>query len=427
MIKLVKDATVSLEKKEEFNMLKSIMRKDRLFLRVAIGFVLGIVFGFALPELAISTKIVGDIYLNLIKMMIIPIVFCAVCGGIANISDASTLRRIGVKTVLLYVVMFVFSAIVSLGVAYTLRPGLGITFENTPVYEGEISSPTVSSFLANIVPSNIIQAAADGSTLPVIFFTIVFAISIVACGKKAQPVLDFVNSLSDVFFKMLNMFMEISPIGVLSLMAFSVAEYGAGIFTALGKYILTCYLACILTYLLVMFLPVVLYTKVSPKKFLKACLSIGMVSLSTTSSAATLPTSINVSTQELKAPESITKFTLPLGCTINMCGGACSFCCLAVFVTDFYGLNIGLSSMIMLVLVATLLNMAAPGIPGGGIILGASFLSIMGLPFDLMGPISAFYRLLDMAFTTINVEGDIAANLLISKSEKMWDGKAAEV
>ncbi|MFI3231064.1 MAG: dicarboxylate/amino acid:cation symporter [bacterium] len=405
-------------------MLSSLMKKENLFLRVAIGFMLGILFGFLLPTLAIDTKVVGDIYLTLIKMMIIPIVFCAVCGGIANISDISTLKRIGFKTVLLYVIMFIFSAIISLCVAYLIRPGLNVVFDNTPIYEGTITSPTVSSFLLNIFPSNIIQAAADGSTLPVIFFTILFSISIVSTKEAGKPVLDFVNSLSAVFFKMLSFIMELSPIGVMSLIAFSIAEYGAGIFTALGKYVLTCYLACIVTFILVMFIPTVIYTKISPKKLLKACTDVALVSLSTTSSAATMPTSINVCINDLKAPENITKFTLPLGCTINMCGGACSFCCLAVFVTDFYSLSLGLGNLIMLILVATLLNMAAPGIPGGGIILGASFLSIMGLPFDLMGPISAFYRLLDMAFTTINVEGDVIANLIISKSEKEWSGES---
>lgn len=404
-------------------MLKTIMQKKNLFLRVAIGFGLGIVLGFVLPEISIGTKVVGDIYLLLIKMMIIPIVFCAVCGGIANISDPDTLRRIGFKTVALYVVMFIASAIISLGVAFLIRPGLGTVFTNAPTYTGTVATPTFSSFLINIFPSNIFKAAADGSTLPVIFFTIIFAIAIVACKEKAKPVLNFVNGLSAVFFKMLDMIMQLSPIGVLSLMSFSVAKYGAGIFTSLGKYLLTCYIACILTFIIVMLIPVVLYTRVSPKKFLKACAEVAMVTLSTTSSTATLPTSIKVSIEDLKAPEDITKFTLPLGSTINMCGGACSFCCLAVFVMDFYGLALPLSSLIVLIVVATLLNMAAPGIPGGGIVLGVSFLSIMGLPFDLMGPISAFYRLLDMAFTTINVEGDIAANLMIAKSEKQWDGK----
>ncbi len=407
--------------------MKAIMRKDRLFIRVAIGFVLGILLGALLPEFSIATKVVGDIYLNMIKLMIIPIVFCAVFCGIANIRDGALLRRIGARTVILYVLMFVASSVVSLAIAWIIRPGLGTVFENAPTYDpSNLVSPTVSSFLANIVPSNIISAAANGDTLPVILFTIVSAIAVVAVEDKAQPVVDFVNSLSAIMFKVLGYFMEFSPIGVMSLMAFSVAQYGAGIFSALAKYIGTCWLACIVTFIIVMVLPVWLYTGVSPVKFVKACGKVALVTLSTTSSAATLPTTINVSVEDLGAPEDISRFTLPLGCTINMCGGACSFCCLAVFVSDFYNINLPLGTIIFLVVVATLINMAAPGIPGGGVVLGASFLSIIGLPFDLMGAISGFYRLLDMAFTTMNVEGDVAANLIIAKSVGEYDASRAK-
>lgn len=403
-----------------------LLKKENLFLRVAVGFVVGVALGLAAPEFSIATKVVGDIYLNMIKLMIIPIVVCAVFCGIANIKDGNLLRRIGVRTVALYVVMFVVCAVISLAIAWAIRPGLGTVFENAPVYEGDITTPTISSFLIAIVPTNIVKAAADGSTLPVILFTIVFAIAILSIGEKGGPVLAFMNSLSDAFFKMLGYFMEVSPLGVLSLMAFSVAQYGAGIFGALAKYIATCWLCCIVVFLAAMVLPVCLYTKLSPMKFVKACGKVALVTLSTTSSAATLPTTINVSTQDLGAPEGVSKFTLPLGCTINMCGGACSFCCLAVFVSDFYSINLPLGTIIFLVLVATLLNMAAPGIPGGGVVLGASFLSILGLPIDLMGPISGFYRLLDMAFTTINVEGDVAANLMIAKSIGEYDGSMAK-
>ena len=403
--------------------MKTLFAKKNLFLRVAVGFVLGVLLGFAAPKFSIATKVVGDLYLNLIKMMIIPIVFCAVFCGIANIHDSALLRKIGVRTVVLYVLMFVVSAAVSLAIAYAIRPGLGTVFENTPEYTGNITSPTISSFLTNIVPTNIVSAAASGSTLPVILFTIVFAVAIVAVGDKGRPVLDFMNSLSAAMFKMLGYFMEVSPLGVMSLMAFSVAQYGAGIFGALAKYIACCWLCCIVVFFLVMALPTCLYTGVSFSRFLKACGKIALVTLSTTSSAATLPTTINVSMEDLGAPEGVSKFTLPLGCTINMCGGACSFCCLAVFVSDFYSIPLAFSTIVFLVAVATLINMAAPGIPGGGVVLGASFLSILGLPMDLMGPISGFYRLLDMAFTTINVEGDVAANLIIAKSIGEYDAK----
>jgi len=406
--------------------MKTLLSKDKLFVRIAIGFVLGVLFGWLLPELSTKIKVIGDIYLNMIKMMIIPIVFCAVFCGIANIKDGVLLRKIGFRTVALYVLMFVLSSIVSLAIAYLIRPGLGISFENAPVYEGEITTPSLSSFLTNIVPTNIISAAANGDTLSVILFTVVFAVACVAIGEVAKPVVEFVNSLSAAMFKILSYFMEFSPFGVFSLMAYSVATYGNGIFSALAKYIFTCWLACILTYVLVMLIPTCLITKVPFKKFLNACGKISMVTLSTTSSAATLPTTIRTSVDDLKAPEAISNFTLPLGCTINMCGGACSFCCLAVFVSDFYGLNLPFSTICFLVFVATLINMAAPGIPGGGVVLGASFLSIIGLPFDLMGAISGFYRLLDMAFTTMNVLGDVAANLVIAKSVGEYDGKVVD-
>lgn len=396
--------------------MKRLLKKENLFLRVMLGFALGVLLGLVLPELSIATKVIGDLYLNLIRLMIIPIVFCAVFGGIANIQDGALLRRVGLRTVALYVVMFVVSSLVSLAIAWTIRPGLGTVFENAPVYEGSVTTPTLTSFLLTIVPTNIIQAAADGDTLPVILFSAVLAVAVLSIGEKGRPVLAFMNSLSDALFKVLGYFMELSPLGVLSLMAYSVAQYGAGIFGALAKYIGTCWLCCAVVFVLVMLLPTCLYTGVPAGALLRACGKIALVTLSTTSSAAALPTTIRVSIDDLGAPEGISKFTLPLGCTINMCGGACSFCCLAVFVSDFYGIQLSLGTIVFLILVATLLNMAAPGIPGGGVVLGASFLSILGLPIDLMGPISGFYRLLDMAFTTMNVEGDVAANLIIAKS-----------
>ena len=404
--------------------MKTLFDKNKLFLRVAVGFILGVILGFAAPAFSIAVKAVGDVYLNLIKMMIIPVVVCAVFCGIANIRDGALLRRIGLRTIGLYVVMFAASSAVSLAIAYAVRPGLGAVFENAPVYEGAVVEPTAAGFFTAIVPDNIFKAMADGSTMPVIIFTAVFAMAIVSVGKAGEPVLNVMNSLSSAVFRMLDYIMELSPLGVMSLMAFSVARYGAGVFGALARYILCCWLCCAAVFFLVMVLPTCLYTTVAPGRLLKARGKIALVTLSTTSSAATLPTTISVSVNDLGAPEGVSKFTLPLGCTINMCGGACSFCCLAVFVSDFYGVSLSFGTIVFLVFAATLLNMAAPGIPGGGVVLGATFLTILGLPVDLMGPINGFYRLLDMAFTTVNVEGDVAANLMIARSIGEYDGSA---
>lgn len=398
-----------------------IFKKENLFIRIAAGFFVGIIIGFVLPDFAILSKVIGDIYLHLIKMMIAPIIFCAVSCGIINMDDTESLKRIGIKTVLLYVLMFILSAIISLAISYALRPGLNLNLKEIPAFDAEISKPDISAFLLNMIPDNPIKVMAENQMLPLIIFTVIFSCAVLMCKNDAEPVIAFINGLSAVCFKMLDMIMEVSPLGVCSLIAFSVAKYGSGIFSALGMYIFTCYVACVATFLFAMALPLFLYTKMPLKRLLKGLYKIWLVTFSTTSSAAALPTSIEVSINDFKAPEGISKFTLPLGCTINMCGGACSFCALAVFVSDFYSINLSLGEIVTLVVVATLLNMAAPGIPGGGIMLGASFLSIIGLPFDLMGIIAAFYRLLDMAFTTINVTGDIVANLMIAKSEKQWD------
>lgn len=399
-------------------MWSSLFLKKNLYFRIAIGFFVGIFTGIFFPVLSKNLKFLGDIYLNLIKMMIVPIIFFSVTTGILNLGDRKEFKRIGFKTIFLFVFMFLASSAVSLLVAYAIQPGHNLTLENTPTYTRELTTPSAVDFFSNIVPSNIIDAMAKGNILSVILFSALFAIASVSIEKESQKVRELLQSFLAVFFKILDYVMETSPLGVAALMAYSIAEYGEGIFTALSKYILTAYLACIAVFIVVMLVPTLVYTKISFKRFISGLFKIWLVTLSTTSSAAALPTSLKISKEEYLVPEEISNFVLPLGCTINMCGGAASFCCLAVFVSGFYNITFSFEQIVYFVIIATLINMGAPGIPGGGIILGASFLSIIGLPFDLMGPIAAFYRLLDMAFTTMNVTGDIAANLLIAKSEE---------
>ena len=399
--------------------MKTVLKKENLFIRIAIGFGAGILLGTLAPQFSIDAKIVGDVYLNLLKVMVIPVLMCAVMTGIINSANLASLRRVAVKTVLLYVLMFMASFAVAFGVAMMIRPGRGVVFENRPVYEGTTGGPIhISGVLRGLLPHSISDVLSAKCILPALLLAIVLSAVIVVMGEKAEPVTKFINRLKDIVFRLLSIIMETSPIGVMSLMAYSIAQYGTGLFMAIGKYIICCWMACIAVYIIVFCIPVRLYTGKDAKTFLSACGKVALMTLSTTSSAATLPTTIRVSVEDLGAPAEISNFTLPLGCTINMCGGACSFCCLAVFVSDFYSLDLPFVQFAMMAVIATLLNMAAPGIPGGGIVLMTSFLTIFNLPVDLIGPIAAFYRLLDMAFTTINVEGDVAANLIIAKSEE---------
>ena len=399
--------------------MKTVFRKENLFIRIAIGFGAGILLGILAPQFSLDIKIVGDVYLKLIKFMVLPVLICAVMTGIINSANIASLKRVAVKTVALFFVMFLASFAVSSAVALAVKPGQGIVFENQPVFEGTAAGKlSAGDVLRQIFPSNPADIFSSKNILAAIILAMVLSVVIIKAGEKAEPVKEFINRLSDIVFRVLSVIMETSPIGVMSLIAFSIAEYGSGIFMAIGKYILCCWLACLAVFIIVFMLPVTLYVKTDLKTYLRACGRVARMTLSTTSSAATLPTTIRVSTRDLGAPEDISSFILPLGCTINMCGGACSFCCLAFFVDEFYSLGLPFPQLAAMALVAALLNMAAPGIPGGGIVLMTSFLTIFSLPIDLIGPIAAFYRLLDMAFTTINVQGDVAANMIIAKSEE---------
>ena len=165
-----------------------LMKKENLFIRVALGFVIGALLGIFMPGLSKSIKILGDVYMTLIKMMIIPVLICAVMGGIINIKDTSSLRRIGLKTVALYVLMFVVSAVLAFGVAYLIRPGLNVVLENQPVWEGQLADTTVSGFLSNIFPNNIFAAMSKGDILPTIIFVALLGVALVSVGDAGNPV-----------------------------------------------------------------------------------------------------------------------------------------------------------------------------------------------------------------------------------------------
>jgi len=400
------------------------LKKDKLFLFTTIGFVLGIVLGLVCPQVSINTKIIGDSYLNLIKMLITPIVFCSVYCGIIGIKDQKALGKLGVKTIGLFTLLFITCAIITVCICSVVKPGNGVVFDNIAEWTGSVVSPTVSSFLSKIIPSNLLSALVSGDTLSIIMFTIVFGVATVVLSdsnnklaKDCSLVVEKnIIGLKDILYKVFEWFMYLTPIGVCSLMAYSVSYYGAGLFSSLGKYILVCWGCCIFCFVFVLYLPTLFITKCNPIKLLKACGKVATVAMSTTSSAATLPTTIKTCVEDLEIPENTVNFIAPLGCTIHMCGGACSFMCLLMFTSQFYGIILSVPTIIIGVLVATLMNMAAPGIPGGGIVLGASFLTIMGLPIELIGPYAGIYRLLDMIYTTMNVEGDVVANVLINHS-----------
>lgn len=406
-------------------MLSALRGKNGLALQILIGFVAGIVIGFLFTDFAKALKPLGDIFISLIQMIIIPLIFCTVSSGIANMGDMQKLKRVGGKMITIYVVMTVLACFVGLGIASQIRPGAGVALATASpaIDESAVTAPTLGKFLTGMVPKTFFGALASGNTLQVLVLTVFVGISMVVLGDRASKVKELLDQGSKICFVIIDMIMAYSPIGVFALMAYAAAVYGWSMFGAMMKFIATDYLSAIAIWFIVLSLPLVLYTKINYVKFCKKMMKVFVVTFSTCSSAASLPISMQVSREDLKIPQWLVDFCLPLGGTINSEGAAMYKAVLIIFAADFYGISLTTEQMILTVLISSMLSISAPGIPGGGIVMGAIMLNLMGLPLDILGLIAGIYRIIDMGHTTLNVAGDMVGALMLAKSENLWSNE----
>ena len=400
--------------------------KKYLAYRVAVGFVLGIVAGLLFKDFSIWVKPAGTLFMNLIKMLIVPVIFFSLTSGIAAIGDVQKLKRIGSKVVVIYVFMTIVACVIGIGVVNIFHPGANFDTSNMQAYDPKnLKAISFSAFLFNMVPTNIINAMAKQDILQMIFFTVMFAVAIVYVGDKAKKVVEVCEQCAQIIYKMLDIVMLYSPIGVFALMANTTAVYGPQLFGALAKFVVTDYVGCLLIWALLSGITY-LYTKVDYLKMCKSMVPIWINTIATNSSAGTIPITLDCVTNKLHVPMSIASFSVPLGATINLTGAALYKTILAFFVAEFYGLDMTWTQTLMIITISTIMSIAAPGIPGGGIVTGAIFLNLMGLPMDMMGPIAGMYRLIDMSHTTVNVSGDVLGTLLVAKNEHIWDASMVD-
>lgn len=373
------------------------------------AFALAVLTGLFLPQLAAAVKCFGTIYVNLLKAMIVPVLFFSITASLA--SSRINVSGITLRTILLFILMFVVSFLVCSGLWTVLRPGEGVAFQEI-VWEGELTTFSFANFLTSLFPDNYISAMSANSILPVIIFA--FAFGIVIRKKELTKLAAAMTECNTAFGELLSWIMCLTPLGVFSLMSNTVADYGGKILGTAAIYIGCAWLGCLVIALLVMILPVWVACGISPLTYIKKVYKIWLITLTTCSSAATLPNTVRVCTEEFEIPVSIANLVVPLGCTIHMCGGAVSFSLLALFSMQMSGMSVGLGTFCVMLLLALVINMGAPGIPGGGIVIGATFLSTLGIPITFIGFYAGIYRLLDMAYTTMNVCGDITACILIN-------------
>lgn len=400
------------------------MKKMKLTSKIFLGLILGIVVGLLMQSIpnAAQTYIkpFGTLFLNMIKMIIVPLVFSSLIVGAASIGDPKSLGRIGGKTIVYYLATTAIAVSIGLLLGKIINPGSGLTIP-VGANSAAAEAPSIVSTFLNIIPKNPLQGLVEGNILQVIAFALFLGIGCTAIGEKAKPFVSFFESLADIMYKITAFIMELAPYGIFALIVPVVSEYGIDVLKPLSLVIFAVYLGCILHAAIVYSSAVKILGKISPLKFLKGIAPAAITAFSTTSSSGTLPVTIKCTRENLGVSEKIASFVLPLGATINMDGTALYQGVCALFIAQVYGIELTLAQMATIVLTATLGSIGTAGVPGGGFIMLTLVLQSVGLPLDGLVLIGGIDRILDMARTSVNVVGDASCAVVVAATEDGLD------
>ncbi|CCN49090.1 Proton/sodium-glutamate symport protein [Vibrio nigripulchritudo MADA3029] len=392
-----------------------------LWKKIFIGMLIGIVVGvFAGPD-AVLLKPIGDLFLNAIKMLIIPLVFCSLVVGVTAISDTQKMGRIAAKSVGIYLLTTALAISIGLVASLLVSPGMGLEMSLSAAQETAKSQPSFIDTLINLVPKNPISALASGNILQTIFFAIGLGIALSLSGEKAKPAIRVFEGLAEAMYKLTTIVMSFAPYGIFALIAVVAGQYGLDILLPLIKVIFLVYLCCFIQVLVVYSGILKLAGRLSPIQYLKALANPAAVAFTTTSSSGTLPVTIRTAHEELGVSREISSFVLPLGATINMDGTAIYQGVAAIFIAQVFGVNLEMQDYLMIIMTSTLASIGTAGVPGAGLIMLSLVLSTVGLPLEGLAIVAGIDRILDMARTSVNVCGDLMVSVLISRSEKGLD------
>ncbi|MBU0473515.1 MAG: dicarboxylate/amino acid:cation symporter [Bacteroidetes bacterium] len=401
------------------------MKKLELHWQILIALLIAILWGLFLTDYVYLIDWMGVLFLRALKMIIIPLIFSSIVTGVANIGDAENLGRLGAKTFSYYLVTSTFAILTGLFFVNILQPGVGAELGFSKMVEG-LSTDKVSfgDTIINIIPTNIFNDFANGNVLPIIFFAILLGYFITRIDDKPKIVItDFFNALFDVVMKITMFIIKFTPLGILGIVAKVVAEQASdkeallAIVGRLGLYMITVILSLGIHFFITLPLLVKFVGRVKPFEHLKAMRVPLLTAFSTSSSSATLPLTMEAVEYNSGVSNKVTSFVLPLGATVNMDGTALYECVAAMFIAQAYGVELGFTQQIIVVVTALLASIGAAGIPMAGLVMISIILSAVGLPLEGIGLILAVDRILDMLRTTTNVWSDTCGSVIIAKSE----------
>ena len=415
------------------------MKKLALHWQILLGMVFGVLFAFILIQFTWGKDLIvdwvkpfGTIFINLLKLIAVPLILASLIKGISDLKDISKLSKMGGRTIGLYILTTVLAVSIGLVIVNIIKPGSYISeqtrTELVASYTADANSKIEaaakqsevgpSQSLIDIVPDNIIKASSDnGNMLQVIFFAVIFGIAMILIPEeKSKPVKDFFDSFNEVILKMIDLIMLFSPFGVFALLAAIVAESPSlDLFKALGMYGLTVLIGLFLVICVYLVLVKVLAKK-SPKFFFNGISPAQLLAFSTSSSAATLPVTMERTVDNLGVDDEVASFVLPIGATINMDGTSLYQAVAAVFIAQSFGMDLSLATQLGIIVTATLASIGSAAVPGAGMVMLVIVLAQAGIPEAGLALIFAIDRPLDMCRTTVNVTGDAAVSMIVAKS-----------
>ncbi|KGR89508.1 sodium:dicarboxylate symporter [Ureibacillus massiliensis 4400831 = CIP 108448 = CCUG 49529] len=399
------------------------MKKIGLLTQILIAFILAIILGAIVGPSIEVVKPLGDLFLRLIKFIMVPLVLASLVVGIAGTGDIKRIGKMGGITFVYYLITTAIAVTIGLILANIFKPGSGLNLSLSSVEQAEpTATPGVVDTLLNIIPTNPFASLVEGNMLQIIFFALFLGITIAMLGEKTKTVYNFFDQLAEIMYKITGIVMKVAPIGVFGLIAPTVGQYGVSVLLPLIKLILIVYVGCIIHALLVYSFSVKSFAKMSPLKFFKGIAPASLVSFSTSSSAGTLPITIKNTEENLGVSKRVSSFVLPLGATINMDGTALYQGVCVLFVAQFMGVELSIMQQLIIVLTATLASIGTAGVPGAGLVMLTMVTTAVGLPLEAVALVAGIDRILDMIRTSLNVTGDASAavvvNAIVEKNQK---------
>ncbi|WP_368929520.1 cation:dicarboxylate symporter family transporter [Bacillus pumilus] len=404
--------------------------KFGLATQILIGLILGVVVGaifFGNPGVETYLKPIGDFFLRLIKMIVIPIVVSSLILGVAGAGDGKKVGKLGFRTILYFEIITTFAIILGLVLANFVQPGAGVDFGHTEKQdisqyvetEKEQSGKSIADTFLHIVPTNFFQSLAEGDLLAIIFFTVLFALGVSAIGERGKPVLAFFEGVSHAMFHVVNVVMKAAPFGVFALIGVTVSKFGLESLISLGKLVGLVYFALAL-FLIVVFGIIGKMIGVNIFRFLAYMKDEMLLAFSTSSSETVLPRVMD-KMERIGCPKGIVSFVIPIGYTFNLDGSVLYQAIAALFLAQVYGIDLTIVQQLTLILVLMVTSKGMAAVPGTSFVVLLATLGTIGVPAEGLAFIAGVDRIMDMARTVVNLTGNALAAVVMSKWEGQYD------